>query len=135
MHYKHISWKSYKLIPQYLLKNKKRPEIYVYKFQGFNYLNRSYTYIVSFFFLHPDCTVGSGITPDHAVARGLTLPPKTSKRLPPVGNYTLPWRIFYFHRYYIALCYIIQLFFIHFPQWDMYKSSNLTLNNATFLQM
>jgi len=54
------------------------------------YLNRSYTYIVSFFFLHPDCTVGSGITPDHAIARGLTLPPKTSKRLPPVGNYTLP---------------------------------------------
>lgn len=37
-------------------------------------------------FYHPDCTVGFGITPNHAFckARGL---------LPPVGNRTLPQRL------------------------------------------
>ena len=41
-------------------------------------------------FSHPDSTVGSGVTPDHAVARGLTGEKDASSCTPPVGNLTLP---------------------------------------------
>jgi len=37
-------------------------------------------------FFHPDFTVGSGIAPDQ---------PFGSRTLPPVGNYTQPWRLRY----------------------------------------
>ena len=45
-------------------------------------------------FSHPDCTVGSGLTPDlpHPRTRlaGSALPP--GRAIPPVGNLTLPRR-------------------------------------------
>ena len=40
------------------------------------------------FFSHPDYTVGSGISPDQPLIAGRGL-------LPPVGNYTLPRRIYF----------------------------------------
>jgi len=40
---------------------------------------------ISTIFFHPDYTVGIGIAPIHARLR--------SRTLPPIGNFTLPWRL------------------------------------------
>lgn len=49
-------------------------------------------------FYHPDCTVGSGITPDQPLARVADYQANAGLSLP-VGNFTLPRR----HRFSLAI--------------------------------
>jgi hypothetical protein len=37
-------------------------------------------------FFHPDCTVGPGVSPDHAPIRSLNFATSRSRALPPIGN-------------------------------------------------
>ena len=63
------------------------------------------------FFSHPDCTVGSGISPDR---------PFGSRALPPVGNRTLPRRYsFYVYacsiKWFVLFVNLKSIFKKHFP--------------------
>ena len=53
--------------------------------------NTRQAYHIYLFFSHPDYTVGFGIAPNPAQKR--------SRTLPPIGNFTLPWRNFIFSYY------------------------------------
>ncbi len=58
---------------------------------------------MSYIFFHPDCTVGSGITPDQLFkARGL----EAKRFLPPVGNLTPPKTLIFFNIIHSGNCFV-----------------------------